>query len=248
MTGIIELAVVIGIVSLIVFFRKPLQGLLISAKRKADKHTKTSIKIDLAIKDLKTTQTKQKDARNLCNLNRAKLEIQAHRELETAVKIGDLRVVVKDDVTGRPKNGGAVPRLTKGEEYDVVGFSEVDSNFFDIGKSTKWKSDLFDIVSTNKNTNRYMSLRKLMVSYDRRADKLEELVTNIDHKIESLKNDKDYVMTMESLIDIEQFDSVVDSNIDSILAEVSAIEKELELEEKLNGSFVEDDKDESTNI
>lgn len=246
--GILEIGIVVAIISAIIIFRKQISALVISAKRGVDKHTKTSIKIDLAIKELRKKQVKQKETRNLCNENKAKLAIQAHRELETAVKMDDLRVRVIEDAVGRAKNGGEAPKILKDEEFNVVGFSKNEPReFFDIGKSSCWRISLFEVVSNNKNTGRYNSLKKLMDSYERRALKLEELVVNIDDKITSLENDKQYVMTMESLIDIEQFESEVDASIDNITAEIEAIEQELELEEKLNGNFVADETPEYNN-
>ena len=61
------------------------------------------------------------------------------------------------------------------------------------------------------------------------------MIATIRDSILSLENDKQYVMTMESLIDIAQFDDDVSANIDNIKAEISAIEKQLAMEERLHG-------------
>ena len=63
----------------------------------------------------------------------------------------------------------------------------------------------------------------------------EELIDTIHNSIISLENDMNYVNTIESVIDLERFSSTqLDINIDTISAEISAIESQLEMEERVN--------------
>lgn len=249
MTGIIELMVVAIVIALLVLFKKQLGGLLIKARRKLDKNIQTSVKIEQTINELKKKQKLVKGTFNEINLNKAKIEIQAHKELKTAVSLGELKVEVKEDTMGTARTSmGGIPKLTKGEQYDVTGFSEAEpTEFFNIGLPSCWRINLFNIVSTSKNIVRYNSLRKLIGMYSAKAEKTEQLVNTIADSILSLNNDKEYVQTMESLVEIEQFDGDVDININNIMAEIQAIEKQLEMEEKLNGNFVEDTTPQSNN-
>jgi len=67
---------------------------------------------------------------------------------------------------------------------------------------------------------------------------MNELIHTIQKSIISLENDKDYVITMESLIDVAKFDDNVNTNIDNIKAEIGAIEKQLVMEEELHAVSV----------
>lgn len=242
MTGILELLVVVIVIALLAIFKKQIGAMIIKAKRMADRNIQTSIKIEQAINVLKKKQNLIKQTFKEININISTIAQQAHKELQTAVAIGDLKVAVRENVQGEPRSrDGITPKLQKGEQFDVRGFSPTTpTEYYDIGTPCYWGIDLFDIISTNKNIVRYNSLQKLINVYSDRNVKTENLLKTINDSIVSLNNDKEYVKTMESLIEIEKFDDDVDLNINNILAEISAIEKQLEMEEKLHGAVVEE--------
>jgi len=203
---------------------------IIKLKRFVNKNTETSVKIDLAIMNLKKKMEKAKIAMKEINVHGAKIDLQMGNELKTALQLGKLKSLT--DVDGN--HGG---KLIAGKSYKLLSlFNDSDSKYFRLAEdSLGWNRNLFTISTHNKNTMRYKSLFTLYTSYESRTEKLEKMIKTIKDSIISLENDKQYVMTIEALIDIAKFDSEVSANIDNIKAEIAGIEKQLAMEERLNG-------------
>lgn len=226
----IELIIGLVVVALVIVFQQQIKVGIIKVKRFVGKNTETSVKIELAINNLRKKQDTAKQALKSLNTHGEKINIQMGNELKTALQISPIEVQVIRTISGN--HGGT---LLQDDVYTVNKFFGEDLKYFDIGKSLGWNRNVFSILTSNKNTIRYKSLQTLYRSYEVRTEKLEKMIATIRDSILSLENDKQYVMTMESLIDIAQFDDDVSANIDNIKAEISAIEKQLAMEERLHG-------------
>ncbi len=243
--NIISILIAVLVVVAIVIFHKQIQTQILAFKKTSDKNTPTSVKIDLAIKDLQKKKKLTEEAFKQTNISKHSMVQQAHNELETAVRLNQLQVTVKEtskgDLPVNCRDGEEQPIITKGETFNVTGFSEAyPQDFYAIGKESFWSVKLFDITSKGKNVARHAKLQTIINKLIKRAEKEQELVIAIDNSIESLRNDKKYVKSMEKLETLENFDSSdLDDSLETINAEISAIEDQIDLIDKLNGDYDE---------
>ncbi len=93
--------------------------------------------------------------------------------------------------------------------------------------------DSFNIPLESRYIQRYYSLTKLYKKFENRSSTVFGLVTKIKHKIEKLNADLKYVKTIESLNDIGNLDEEYNIDLDDINAEIVAVEKQLEFNEKI---------------
>jgi len=216
------LSMVFSSIAVSIAFRKQLCAGIIKIKRHIDERTETSIKIEQTIKKLGKKRKLAKLKFKQIHQSLESLRIQSKRELETAIEIGKVEVIAKKDED----------EFSKGDAFDVKSISAKDPRFIDIGRRHNWNRKIFEVVPSCKNTIRYNSIEKMEGFYQNKANRVEEFIKAIDSAVKSLENEKQYVLTMEGLLELEGFDTSI--NITDIMSEITALEAQISLEERLN--------------
>ena len=237
--------VVLAVVALLSWvFRTQIGAGFIVVKRKLDKKIPTSVRIEQTINSLKKKQELVKQTFKEINTYIEKISIQKFKEEKTAIEMGEYKVIARRDITSYESRNerNFAPKPRQISQGDILTIADVTTHgrLELIGFFNTYNLCDFDVANkdSNKNLIRAESLRELGKSYLKRSQKMNELIHTIQKSIISLENDKDYVITMESLIDVAKFDDNVNTNIDNIKAEIGAIEKQLVMEEELHAVSV----------
>jgi len=222
----VNLLVGVIVVILLYVFRKQIQAMFITGQKFVDARTDTSVKIEQAIRMLAKKKDSLMTTHKSVNVQIGKLKIQCYKEMDTAMQTGGFKVVAIEDCTS-PHHANEF--IVKGREYVVEKFSKDDMKYYSFkGFKTNFSINIFDIVTESKHLKRQKSLVNLVSKYEKRCGDVVSTVKKIKGQISSLEADKAYVTTIESLIDIEQWDDKFTSEFDSITAEIEAVEKQLE--------------------
>lgn len=222
---------IILIVSAIVF-RKQLRAGIVKLKSVFDSKTSTSVKLRMAISDLKKKRKKAKFDHKQTIVTKEQLNALAMNELKTLIATDGLTVEAIEDSEG----------FSAGTKFKVKGFYKDEDkgiencNFFNIGLPSCWNRKLFKIVGDGKNIDRYKKLVRRYEILQKRQEKIDAMVVSINNSITSFENDLKYYSTMESMTALEGFDEKLDIDIDTINAEITAIEEQLDAEERWNGT------------
>lgn len=214
-----------------IIFRKQILAGITTAKRKMDNNTSTATKLEMAIKTLKEKRKKAKFDHKQTITTREQINLLAINELKTLIDTTGLVVEAVEDYEG----------VKTGETYTVKGFYKDEDkgiencNFFNIGLRSCYNRNLFKLVGDGKHVDRYRKLVRRYELLQKRVSKIDAMVVSINNSITSFENDKKYYATMESLVSLEQFDEKLDLDIDTINAELTAIEEQLEAEDRWNG-------------
>ena len=223
---------------MVALFREQVKAFILMGKAKCNMKIPTTVRLQLTIEKLHTKEDK---------IVLSVKEIVKHIHNTLTQSLNEGRMLGKDEVELRvikPISGREIGDVVKCRPY--YRRDEEDSIYSRRATTLKkfaftivgmpdrpFPVDTFEPVSDeNTNVNRIFKLSDMIVNFQARSTKSENVLFAIRKNIKQLENDIQYVGTMESLIDVEKFD--VDDCIGNIDAEIKAVEKELELVEKLS--------------
>jgi prefoldin subunit 5 len=222
---LIVILVMVGVI----FNKEVLTG-VVSLKSLVNKRAKVSVKIRVVISEIDGKIEKLKQVYHEVNTYVTKMK-QAHdKEVDSAVRHGEVTgVLLRDQFKrGEKVKVGTKVRVTSIETYySTVKYhcNTMEGDYIEI------RSDEVDLnEGDSKHLARCANLKKVIETYDAKSEKIKSAIDDLKNKKVTLRDDAEYVETMESLKSISTFGDInFDADINNIMAEIAATEKDLEL-------------------
>ena len=218
--------VFIIIVALLFVFRNQVKGFITWGKKIADNKLPTSVKAKQAIEDIRLKRKELRSSRKSIEKNIAMIY----------TNIGNFSSDTEDDVTAKVVVGGNCKhgKWDLRKKYKVIDIlkSEMDNHYdvklqYDKDNIVPISLECIELSSDGMLERKLEQLYKILEKSVSKRDMIVDITVKMDATSKNLQRELDYVMAMEGLEDIGDFTASI--NLDALYAEITALDKMLEV-------------------